>query len=211
MTAKHKYAVFVSGRGSNLRAMFEANKDGRLSYKPSLVVTDVAAAPALECARENGVETLFIDPSVHKGRRAFAERALPELRKRGIDTVCLAGFMRIVDKSLVEAFSGRMINIHPALLPAFPGLDAQKQALEAGAKESGCTVHFVDDGVDTGPTIMQVKVPVLEGDSVESLSSRILAQEHRIYPEVIQALMEDRIIVSGGTVKMSPPARSGPR
>jgi phosphoribosylglycinamide formyltransferase-1 len=211
MSVKHKYAVFVSGRGSNLRAMFEANKAGRLSYKPSLVVTDVATAPALECARENGVETLFIDPSAHKGRGAFAERALAELVKRGIDTVCLAGFMRIVDKSLVKAFSGRMINIHPSLLPAFPGLDAQKKALEAGVKESGCTVHFVDDGVDTGLVIMQSKVPVMEGDGVESLSSRILEQEHRIYPEVIQALMEDRIIVSGGTLKISPTARSGPR
>jgi phosphoribosylglycinamide formyltransferase-1 len=202
MLTNHKYAVFVSGRGSNLKAMFDAFAQGRLSYKPSLVLTDNGAAHALEYARENGVETAFVDPSVHKGRKAFAERALMELKNRGIDTVCLAGFMRIADASLVQAFRNRIINIHPSLLPSFPGLDAQKQALEAGAKVSGCTVHFVDEGMDTGTVILQAKVAVLEGDTVESLSQRILAQEHRVYPEVVQALMEDRIMISDGKAEI---------
>jgi phosphoribosylglycinamide formyltransferase-1 len=193
---RHKYAVFVSGRGSNLKAMFDALNQGRLTHKPSLVLTDNAKAPALDHARENGVETLHIDPVLHKGRKAFAEKAVGELRKRGIDTICLAGFMRIVDGLLVREFPGRIINIHPSLLPLFPGLDAQKQAIDAGAKESGCTVHFVDEGVDTGKVIMQAKVPVEPGDTAETLSKRILAQEHRIYPEVIQALMDDRGIES---------------
>lgn len=193
MKSKHKYAVFVSGRGSNLNAMFDAVRDGRLSYKPDLVLTDNPSATALEYARENGVETCWVDPAVNKGRRAFAEAAIKELKARGIDTICLAGFMRIVDKALVDAFPGRIINIHPALLPAFPGLDAQRQALEAGVAESGCTVHFVDEGVDTGAVIMQARVPVEKGDTVETLSNRILEQEHRIYPEAVQALMDDRI------------------
>ncbi|MBI3794315.1 MAG: phosphoribosylglycinamide formyltransferase [Nitrospinae bacterium] len=193
MKSKHKYAVFVSGRGSNLNAMFDAVRDGRLSYKPDLVLTDNPSATALEYARENGVETCWVDPAVNKGRRAFAEAAIKELKARGIDTICLAGFMRIVDKALVDAFPGRIINIHPALLPAFPGLDAQRQALEAGVAESGCTVHFVDEGVDTGAVIMQARVPVEKGDTVETLSKRILEQEHRIYPEAVQALMDDRI------------------
>jgi phosphoribosylglycinamide formyltransferase-1 len=139
------------------------------------------------------VETVFVDPSVHKGRKAFGHRAIEELTARGIDTVCLAGFMRIIDVSLINAFKGRIINIHPSLLPAFPGLDAQKQALLAGAKETGCTVHFVDEGVDTGPIIRQAKVTIEPDDTVESLSMKILAHEHRIYPEVVQALMEDKI------------------
>jgi phosphoribosylglycinamide formyltransferase-1 len=117
---KHKYAVFVSGRGSNLKAMLDAQQEGRVSHKPSLVLTDNPGAPALEYAREFGIETLFIDPSIHKGRKAFAQRSIEELKNRGIDTICLAGFMRILDSSLVQAFKNRIINIHPSLLPAFP-------------------------------------------------------------------------------------------
>lgn len=195
---RHKFAVFVSGRGSNLKAMLDAFSAGTLSFKPSLVITDNAQAPALDCAREHGVETLFIDPKAHKGRKAIAERAIAELKARGIDTVCLAGFMRILDASLVAAFRGRIINIHPSLLPAFPGLEAQQQAIDAGAKEAGCTVHFVDEGVDTGPIIMQAKVPVDPGETAETLAKKILVHEHRIYPLAVQALMEDRIELSGG-------------
>ena len=194
----HKYAVFASGRGSNLKAMLDACADGGLSYKPSLTLTDNKLAPALDHARQHGVETLFIDPKEHKGRKAFAACAIRELKARGIDTICLAGFMRIVDKSLVDAFRLRIINIHPSLLPAFPGLDAQQQAVDSGARESGCTVHFVDEGVDTGPAILQAKVMVDEGETAESLAKKILAHEHRIYPIVIQALMEDRIRMVDG-------------
>jgi len=197
----HKYAVLASGRGSNLKAILEAADKGIVPYKPSLVLTDNAQAGALDYARRHGVETCFIDPKVHRGRSAMGRRIIEELKKRGIDTICLAGFMRIVHESVVNEFRWRTINIHPALLPAFPGLEAQRQALEAGVKESGCTVHFVDEGVDTGPVIMQAKVPVLDDDTVESLSARILREEHRIYPVVIRALLEDRIkIVDGKAV-----------
>ncbi len=203
----HSYAVWASGRGSNFKAMLDACRDGRLPYKPSLLLTDNAAAPALEIARAAGVDTLFIDPKIHKGRRLFGEKAVHELSARGIDTVVLAGFMRIVDGVVVRAFPNRIINIHPALLPLFPGLDAQQQAIAAGVKESGCTVHFVDEGIDTGPAIMQAKVPVLPGDTAETLSARILVEEHRIYPIVVRALMEDRLALRNGRGIIADPPR----
>lgn len=203
----HTYAVWASGRGSNFKAMLDACRDGRLPHKPALLLTDNASAPALELARAAGVETLFIDPKLHKGRKLFGEKAVAELKARGIDTIVLAGFMRIVDGVVVRAFPNRIINIHPALLPLFPGLDAQEQAIAAGVKESGCTVHFVDEGVDTGPIIVQAKVPVLPGDTAETLSARILVEEHRIYPVVVRALMEDRIALAGGRgIITAPPA-----
>ena len=198
MPSPHRYAVWASGRGSNFKAMLDACREGRLRYRPALLLTDNAAAPALDRAREEGLETLFIDPKVYRGRKAFGEKAIEALVARGIDTVVLAGFMRIVDGAVVRAFPNRIINIHPALLPRFPGLHAQEQAIAAGVSESGCTVHFVDEGVDTGPTIMQAKVPVLSGDTAETLSARILVEEHRIYPAVVQALMEDRIVMADG-------------
>lgn len=194
----HKYAVFLSGRGSNLSAILSACKSGALSQKPSLVVTDNPDAPGLLYARENGVETLLINPQKQKGRKAYGEQIIKELEKRGIDTICLAGFMRIIHKNVVEKFRGKILNIHPSLLPAFPGLSAQSRALEAGARESGCSVHLVDEGVDTGPIIMQATVKVEEGDTLEKLSQKILRQEHRIYPIVIQALLDERIKISGG-------------
>lgn len=195
---RHTYAVWASGRGSNFKAMLDACRDGRLPHKPSLLLTDNAAAPARDIARAAGIETLFIDPKVYKGRKLFGEKAVAELAVRGIDTIVLAGFMRIVDGVVVRAFPNRIINIHPALLPLFPGLDAQQQAIAAGVTESGCTVHFVDEGVDTGPVIMQAKVPVLPGDTADTLSARILVEEHRIYPLVVRALMEDRIVPKDG-------------
>lgn len=194
----HKYAVFLSGRGSNLSAIFSACKNGALSDKPSLVVTDNPEVPGLIHARENDVETLLIDPRQQKGRKAYGARIIEELESRGIDTICLAGFMRIIHKNVVERFRHRILNIHPSLLPAFPGLEAQSQAIEAGVAEAGCSVHFVDEGVDTGAVIMQATVKVEEGDTVETLSQRILRQEHRIYPIVIQAMLDDRVKISGG-------------
>lgn len=194
----HTYAVWASGRGSNFKSMLDACRDGRLPYKPALLLTDNAAAAALDHARAAGVETLFIDPKAYKGRKHFGEKAVAELTARGIDTIVLAGFMRIVDAVVVRAFPNRIINIHPALLPLFPGLDAQQQAIAAGVTESGCTVHFVDEGIDTGPIIMQAKVPVLPGDTAETLSARILVEEHRIYPLVVRALMENRIALADG-------------
>ncbi len=198
----HKYAVFVSGRGSNLDAILAAHKNGTLSQKPSLVVTDNPGAPGLRHARENNVETCFIDPRKYKGREAYGARIIEELEKRGIDTICLAGFMRIIHKNVIEKFRCRILNIHPSLLPAFPGLEAQRQALEANVEESGCSVHLVDEGVDTGHVLMQARVKVEDGDTVETLSQRILRQEHRVYPIVIQALLDERIKISGGKAVM---------
>ncbi len=198
----HKYAVFVSGRGSNLKAILDAAAAGSLCRKPDLVVTDNARAKALDYAREHGVDTLFIDPKAHKGRKAFGQKAIEELKKLGIDTIALAGFMRIVHEGVVNEFNGRIVNIHPALLPSFPGLDAQKQAIDAGVSESGCTVHFVDAGVDTGPVIMQAKVTVDDGETVESLSAKILRHEHAIYPMVIDGLLKDRIRLENGRVEI---------
>lgn len=197
-----KYAVFLSGRGSNLSAILAAHKNGTLSQKPSLVVTDNRGASGLIYARENRVEICFIDPKKYKGRKIYGERIIEELEKRGIDTICLAGFMRIIHKNVIERFRYKILNIHPSLLPAFPGLEAQRQALSAGVEESGCSVHLVDEGVDTGPIIMQAGVKVEKDDTVEKLSQRILRQEHRIYPIVIQALLDERIKISGGKAVM---------
>jgi len=199
LPAAHRYAVFVSGRGSNLEAILRAYKASLLPQKPVLVLTDNKKAPALDFAREHGIETCFIDPKIHtgasgaKGREMYGLQIIRELKKRNIDTICLAGFMRVLHKNVVSEFRGRIVNIHPSLLPAFPGLHAQRQALEAGVKEAGCTVHFVDEGVDSGPIIMQAKLEVKEDDTDETLSSRILEQEHRIYPMVIKSLLEDKI------------------
>ena len=189
----HRFAVFVSGRGSNLKAILRAYDSSLLPQKPALVLTDNQTAPALDYAREYGVSTCFVDPKIHKGRERYGLQIIEELKNRGIDTICLAGFMRIIHKEVINEFRWRIVNIHPSLLPAFPGLHAQRQALETGVKESGCTVHFVNEGVDSGPVIMQAKVKVKEGDTELTLASRILEQEHRIYPIVIKALLGDRI------------------
>ena len=196
----HKYAVLASGRGSNLLAIMEAVDNGIVPTLPSLVLSDKRDAKALECAKERGVDTLYINPKLHKGRKAYGAEIIRELRNRSIETICLAGFMRILDENIVNEFPNRIINIHPSLLPAFPGLDVQRRALEAGAEESGCTVHFVDAGVDTGPIIIQAKVKIEKSDSVESLSQRILKEEHRIYPLALSALIESRLRVVDGKV-----------
>jgi len=200
MKKKYKYAVLVSGRGSNLKAILEAVQRGEISSLPALVVTDNPSAPALAFALKHGAETCFINPEKYRGRKKFAEALIEELGKRGIDIVCLAGFMKIIHENVIREFAGRIINIHPSLLPAFRGLDAQKQALEAGVDESGCTVHFVDAGMDTGPIIRQRRVRVEKDDTVESLSARILEQEHRLYPQVIAELLEDRVRLENGRV-----------
>lgn len=196
----HKYAVLASGRGSNLLAIMKAVGRGIVPALPSLVISDNQEAKALELAKEYGVETLYIDPKLHKGRKKYGAEIIRELKSRGIEMICLAGFMRILGENVVDAFPNRTINIHPSLLPAFPGLDVQRRALEAGVEESGCTVHFVDAGVDTGPIIRQAKVKIEKTDSVESLSRRILAEEHRIYPLALSALIEGRLFIENGKV-----------
>lgn len=167
-----------------------------------VVVSNVKGAFALQRAGDHGIEAVFLDPKAHASREEFDRALIGLLKDRGIDLVCLAGYMRILSPLFIQTFQGRIMNIHPALLPAFPGLDVQKKALEHGVKYSGCTVHFVDEGVDTGPIILQAVVPVLEDDTVESLSARILIEEHKIYPQAIAAFVEERLEINGRRVRI---------
>jgi phosphoribosylglycinamide formyltransferase-1 len=195
-----RLAVLASGRGSNLQAIIDAIEEGRLKAVLAVVVSNKAEAPALERARKHGAPAVFLDPKATPGRDAYDAVILEHLRKHDVGLVALAGYMKIVTRVLIDAYANRIMNIHPSLLPSFPGLQAQQQALDWGAKVSGCTVHFVEEGVDTGPIIQQAAVPVLEGDTAESLEARILAQEHRIYPEAIQLFAEGCLTVEGRRV-----------
>jgi phosphoribosylglycinamide formyltransferase-1 len=182
-----RLAVFASGRGSNLQALLHAFPPGGGAAEVALVVSDKADALALQRARAQGCPAIHI-PFGHD-REGFERRALEQLEAHRIDLVCLAGFMRLLSADFVARLAGRIVNIHPSLLPAFPGLHAPAQALAAGVAETGCTVHFVDAGVDTGPVIAQARVPILPGDTVESLSARIREAEHRLYPETVRRLV----------------------
>ena len=193
--------VLVSGSGTNLQAILDAKKSGKLTAEIGLVLSNVATAKALDRAREAGVDTLVVDHKAHPSREAFDAAVVDTLRARGVTCVVLAGFMRIVTNVLLGAFPNRVVNIHPALLPAFPGTHAQKQAVDYGVRVSGCTVHFVDAGTDTGPIIAQAAVPVLDGDTEETLRDRILVEEHRLLPEVLQWIHEGRVEVVAGGVR----------
>lgn len=182
-----RLGILGSGSGSNMQAILDAIDEGSLSAEIVLVLSDNPDAFILERARNRGIPTAVIDCRGFKNK--YPDEAQQEtaaaLRDAGVDIVCLAGFMRLVRQPLLDAFPDRMLNIHPALLPAFPGLEAWKQAVEAGATESGCTVHYVDDGMDTGPIILQARVPVLPDDTASTLHARIQVEEHRLYPEAI--------------------------
>jgi phosphoribosylglycinamide formyltransferase-1 len=205
-----RIGILASGRGSNLKAIINAVARGELDVEPAVVISDVAGARALDIAREAGVDAVYVDPEKKKARLSDAaeDRIIEELERRGIGLVVLAGFMRILSPKLVRAFRSRILNIHPSLLPSFPGLGVQKKALEYGVRFSGCTVHFVDEGVDTGPIIIQAVVPVMDDDTEESLSKRILREEHRIYPEAIRLYAEGRLRIVGRRVITLPPAAS---
>jgi phosphoribosylglycinamide formyltransferase 1 len=187
-----KLGVLVSGRGTNLQALIDAAKKGEMGGEIAIVVSNVEGAFALERARQAGIPALFRD---HRGRKRedFDAELLTICREHGVEVVCLAGYMRLLSPGFVRAYAGRVLNVHPSLLPAFPGLEAQRQALEAGVKVSGATVHVVDEGLDTGPILLQEAVPVLDSDTVESLSARILEAEHRIYPRAARAMLEGRV------------------
>ncbi len=195
-----KLAVLVSGRGSNLQAIIDSIERGDLNARVSVVLSNIADATALKRAEKHGIETVFIDPTSCTDKADFDRRLIKILKARSVDLVCLAGYMRILGNEVLQAFPGRIINIHPSLLPAFPGLNPQKQAIEYGVKVSGCTVHFVDNGIDTGPVILQATVPVYETDDEESLARRILDQEHLLYPRAIQLITEDKLGFDGRTV-----------
>jgi len=198
--------VLASGRGSNLQAIVDAIAAGRCPARVAVVVSDRADAPALARARRAGVEALHVDPRVHPDRVAFDRAVIDLLEKHGVELVCLAGYMRLLSPAFVVAFAGRILNVHPALLPAFPGLHAQRQALAHGVKVTGATVHLVDEGTDTGPIVLQAAVPVLEGDTEETLAARILVEEHRLFPDAIRLYAEGRLAVEGRRVRI----RSGP-
>ncbi len=188
--------ILLSGRGSNFEAIARNVAAGKIPAKIALVISNREQAPGLERARAMGLKTLFI-PSKGKDREVYDGEVVAALRDAQVDLVCLAGFMRILSPVFVRAFPGRILNIHPALLPAFPGLDAQKQALDYGVKFTGCTVHIVDEGMDTGPIVLQAVVPVLDDDTEETLSARILKEEHRIYSEAVCLMIEDKVRIEG--------------
>jgi len=193
MTAdsKARLAILISGRGSNMVALADAIDDGRIpNAEIALVISDQPAAVGLTRAKERGVETMVIERG-GRSREAHDREMVAELIARQVDLVCLAGYMRILSNEFLTSYRGRILNIHPSLLPSFPGLEAQKQALDNRAKLAGCTVHFVDETLDGGPIIAQREVPVLEDDTVESLSARILEQEHQLYPEAVAAVLRD--------------------
>jgi phosphoribosylglycinamide formyltransferase 1 len=192
--------VLASGRGSNLQALLDACAAPDFPARIVVVISDRERAAALDRARAAGVEAVWVNPKDFADRESFDLALARELQKRQIGLVCHAGYMRILSPAYIQAFAGRALNIHPSLLPAFPGLHAQRQALEHGAKVSGCTVHFADEGMDTGPIVLQAAVPVVAGDTEETLAARILVEEHRLYPAAVRLFAEGRLEIAGRRV-----------
>jgi phosphoribosylglycinamide formyltransferase-1 len=197
-----RIGVLASGRGSNFQSIIDAINKKTLKAQIVLLVTDNPSAFAVERAKKNNIECLIFSPQDFSSRERIYAKIAQELKNREVHLVVLAGFMRIVGKPLIDAFRNRIMNIHPAILPSFSGLHGQKQAIEYGVKISGCTVHFVDEGMDTGPIIIQAAVPVSYDDSEETLAERILNMEHKIYPEAVRLFSEGRLEVDGRIVKI---------
>jgi phosphoribosylglycinamide formyltransferase-1 len=201
-----KLGILISGRGSNLEAILAAIEERRLDATASVVVSNRAGAAGLERARARGVPTVVVVHGDYSSREAFDRALVDVLRARDVDTVALAGFDRLVTPVLLDAFPSRVVNVHPALLPSFPGLRAQRQALEHGVRITGVTVHLVDEQMDHGPILAQAAVPVLDDDTEETLSSRILANEHRIYPLALQRLARGEVRIEGRRVRGGVPS-----
>jgi phosphoribosylglycinamide formyltransferase-1 len=191
----------ISGRGSNLQALIDAIIGSRLRARIAVVISNKAEAAGLARATDAGIETLVLDHRAAASRDAYDRRLADELRARSVRVVCLAGFMRLIGNPLLEAFPQAILNVHPSLLPAFPGVDAQRQALAHGVKITGATVHLVTSELDGGPIVLQAAVPVHDDDTVETLSARILEQEHRIYPRAVQLILDGHWRVEGRIVK----------
>jgi len=200
MGDQHVIAVLVSGSGSNLQAIIDASERGEIPCRVGVVLSNKADAYGLVRARNHGIPTDVVDHRAFESREAFDARLVEVIRASGAELVCLAGFMRVVTPVFLRAFPHRILNIHPALLPSFPGTHGARQALRYGVRFSGCTVHFLDEGVDTGPVIVQAVVPVYEDDTEETLAARILTEEHRIYPMAIRLFFEGRLELSGRRV-----------
>jgi phosphoribosylglycinamide formyltransferase-1 len=196
-----RLGILISGRGSNFEAISSSIARRKLDAEIAVVISNRAKAPGLDIARDRGIPMRVI-PSLGMDREAYDKLLIEELRTHDVELVCLAGFMRLLSASFVRAFPQRVLNIHPSLLPAFPGLDAQRQALDHGVRITGCTVHFVDEFLDSGPIILQSAVPVFDKDSPDSLSARILAQEHIIYSQAIQLIVEGRVTIEGRKVRI---------
>jgi len=203
-TAPLRVAVLASGRGSNLQAIIDSIEANQVQAAIVAVISNKKDAVALERARKHGLKDLFVDPKPFAGqpdsREAYDRALLAILQQHDVELVLLAGYMKIVTAVLVNAYANRMMNIHPSLLPSFPGLDVQKKAIEWGCKLAGCTVHFVTEGVDEGPIILQAAVPILDNDSPDTLAARILVQEHKLYPRAVQLFAEGRLRVEGRRV-----------
>ena len=202
MTERLRVGVLVSGRGSNLQSILDAALEPEFPAEVALVVSDREGVFALERAEAAGVTAEFVNPKDFGDRAAFDAAVSARLSAAGVGLVCLAGYMRILGPDFVRVWSGRLMNIHPSLLPAFPGLHAQRQALDYGAKVAGATVHFVDAGVDTGPVILQASVPVRDDDTEDSLSHRILVEEHRLYPEAVRRYALGHLKLAGRRVRI---------
>ena len=211
MTKKLRIGVLVSGSGTNLQAIIDACQKGALTAEVTVVITNRADAGAIFRCEKAHIPWQFIDHGLYQDRQDFDNKLIGILREARVELVVLAGFMRVLSESFIDSFPRAIMNIHPALLPAFPGLHAARQAVDYGARFSGCTVHFVDKGVDNGPIILQAVVPVLESDCKETLQARIQEQEHKIYPEAVQLFAEKRLKVEGRKVRILPTAPdSGP-
>jgi phosphoribosylglycinamide formyltransferase-1 len=203
MITPQKLGILLSGRGSNVEAIADSIQSGRLRAEVAVVISNRADAPGLDSARRRGLKTRLI-PSKGRVREEHDAEVVAALKEAGVDFVCLAGYMRLLSPEFVRAFPNRILNIHPSLLPAFPGLGAQKQAVEHGVKVSGCTVHFVDEDLDRGPIILQKTVPVLDSDDEHTLAARILEQEHIAYSEALQLVLSGQVEVQGGKVVRKP-------
>jgi phosphoribosylglycinamide formyltransferase-1 len=197
-----RVGVLASGRGSNFRALAEAAARGSMPAAVVVLITDRPGAGVLAIARELRVEALVLDPRGHPSREAHEKAVIAALEERRVGLVCLAGYMRVLGAGFVAHFAGRLLNIHPSLLPAFPGLHPQRQALAHGVRVSGATVHFVDEGVDTGPIVLQAAVPVMADDTEDSLADRILAEEHRLYPEAVRLFALGALEIRGRRVEI---------
>ncbi|MBF0193772.1 MAG: phosphoribosylglycinamide formyltransferase [Magnetococcales bacterium] len=197
-----RIGVLVSGSGSNLQAIIDLCKRGDIAAEIVLVLSNVPTAYGLQRAKDNAIATKVIDHKNYDNREPFDKAMIEALDDARVDLVCLAGFMRLLTPTFVNHFTGRLINIHPALLPSFPGLHVQQQAIDAGACFSGATIHFVDEGMDTGAIIAQAVVPVLQGDDADTLAARILKQEHRLYPMAVRLFSENRVLLKNGRVEI---------
>jgi phosphoribosylglycinamide formyltransferase 1 len=210
MSGPAPVGILLSGRGSNFVALHRAMEKGEVPARVALVLANVADAPGLARARELGLPAVAVPHRGEPSRAAHEAKLLAALREAGAEWVCLAGYMRLLSPGFLRAFPRRVLNVHPSLLPAFPGLDAQRQALEHGVRVAGCTVHLVDEGLDSGPIVLQRTVPVLDGDSAESLAARILEQEHIAYPEALRRLLTEPWRVAGrGLLFTSAPELAG--